>query len=87
MGRSLVVIFKPIKLQYAGINNDTIISNMSCHTDHAYCTTSTTIIEDFLRELRGNAFVTSRIRIILRNVVRNLIIICFNNLKYAKKKN
>ena len=46
----------------------------------------TTIIEDFLRELRAKAFVTTRILIILRNVMSNLIITGLNSLKYAKIK-
>ena len=44
----------------------------------------TTIIEDFLHELRANSFVMTHIVIILCNVMPNLIIICFNNLKYAE---
>ena len=45
-----------------------------------------TIIEDFLRKLQANAFVTVRFLIDLRDVVPKSLIICFNNLKYAETK-
>ena len=45
-----------------------------------------TIIEDFLCELRANAFVTTRFLIDLQDVMPNSIIICHNGLKYAETK-
>ena len=52
---------------------------MPCHVDCAKHTTI--IIDDFLRELRANAFVMTQFLIDSRDVVPNSIIICFNNLK------
>ena len=76
---------EPIKLQHAGINNDTIKPYMSCHTDRAY-RMMTTIIEDFFHQLRANAFVTAQFFIDSQDVMPNSIIIYFSNLKYAKTK-
>ena len=44
----------------------------------------TTIIEDFLRKLQANAFVTAQFLIDLRYVMPNSIIIRFDNSKYAE---
>ena len=45
---------------------------------------TTTIIDDFLRDLRANAVVSTRNLIILWNIMSNLIIISHNGSKYAK---
>ena len=45
-----------------------------------------TIIEDFLRDLRAHTVVSTRILIILQNVVPNSIIISHNGSKYAETK-
>ena len=59
---------------------------MQWYVDQACHLTTTTIIEDFLRDLQANTVVSTHNLIILQNIIPNLIIINHNGSKYAETK-